>query len=72
MLKFLCRCEEPRSGDDGVPADIVPAKYPKGEGEGPRRRYPQGEGGLMKVEGQVVFSLAGGIPVVVARDDISF
>ncbi|MBE3119692.1 MAG: hypothetical protein IMZ50_13190 [Candidatus Atribacteria bacterium] len=66
MLKFLCRCEEPRSGDDGVPADIVP------EGEGPRRRYPQGEGGLMKVEGQVVFSLAGGIPVVVARDDISF
>lgn len=63
MLKYLCRCEEPRSGDDGVPADIVP------EGEGPRRRYPQGEGGLMNVERQAVSSLAVGIPVVVARDD---
>jgi len=31
MLKYLCHCEEPRSGDDGVPADIIPA------GEGPRR-----------------------------------
>jgi len=30
MLKFFCRYEEPRSGDDGVPADIIP------EGEGPR------------------------------------
>ncbi|MCX6039464.1 MAG: hypothetical protein NTW99_16570 [Chloroflexi bacterium] len=56
MLKFFCRCEEPRSGDDGVPADIVP------EGEGPRRSSPKGEG-------QAVSSLAGGIPVVVARDD---
>jgi|GEM_PF-6958293 len=42
MLKFIRRCEEPHSGDEGVP------------------------------EGQASPSFAGGIPVVVARNDTSF